>query len=175
MKNTLKRNSRKIALCSMINEPAYPFHPSDRGDYYNFTSHGKNGSIDKIARFDRLGSNVYNIAFGDWNGNAMHDRTVSNNGDKDKILITVGRIISHFTEASPEALVFARGVDQRRTRLYQQGINKHWHHIGPFFAIWGFLDGQWSPFRKGINYQAFLGCRHPLFPGRLITPDNVNY
>ncbi|ODT95652.1 MAG: hypothetical protein ABS85_00835, partial [Sphingobacteriales bacterium SCN 48-20] len=109
----------------MIQTPTYEFYTTESGDHYNFKSVGKNGEIEKVARFDKLGRNIYNIAFGDWNNNKLHDRAVSNNGDKDKILATVGRIISDFTETLPEALVFARGVDQVRTRLYQQEINKH--------------------------------------------------
>jgi len=157
-------------LCQMIQTPTYEFYTTESGDHYNFKSVGKNGEIEKVARFDKLGRNIYNIAFGDWNNNKLHDRAVSNNGDKDKILATVGRIISDFTETLPEALVFARGVDQVRTRLYQQEINKHLDIIGPFFMIWGFLDGRWTPFKKGVNYHAFIGHRHAFFAGQC-PPD----
>lgn len=149
----------------MIQTPSYNFYTTESGNHYNFYSVGKNGPIEKVARFDRLGRNIYNIAFGDWNNNKLQDRAVSNNGDKDEILATVGQIITHFTERLPEALVFAKGVDQARTRLYQQGINKHFDEIGLFFMIWGFRDGRWTPFKKGINYQAFIGYRHALFTG----------
>lgn len=156
----------------MIQTPSYEFYTNGSGNDYEFTSAGPNGLINKIARFTEINRNVYNLAFGDVIDNKMSDKVVSNNGDKDLILSTMGQIVAHFTDGMPEAFVFARGVDPRRTRLYQQGINRHWDNIGPFFEIWGLLNGKWIPFEKGINYQAFVGRRHGLFTGKLKWPGS---
>lgn len=173
MNNTLKTFLWRIVLFSMLNIPSYDFYTNESGYDYEFTSAGRNGLINKIARFDKISANVYNVGFGDWYDNVMYDRNVSNNGDRDLILATVGRIISHFTETSPEALIFARGSDQVRTRLYQQGINRHWDQIGPFFEVWGFQNGEWTPFEKGKNYQAFLGRRHRIFTNKFERPNII--
>lgn len=39
------------------------------------------------------------------------------------------------------------------------GINKHWGQIDPIFEVFGLNNNSWEPFRKGINYTAFLGRR----------------
>jgi hypothetical protein len=36
------------------------------------------------------------------------------------------------------------------------GISAFWEEIGSLFRVIGYVDDQWKPFRKGVNYQAFL-------------------
>jgi hypothetical protein len=42
-------------------------------------------------------------------------------------------------------------------------INRHWERIDPVFEVFGLLHDTWEPFRKGINYEAFLGRRKGAF------------
>ena len=132
---------------------------------YSFASIGPKGTIPKIAKFSLIGTNVYNFGFGDYNPvtGDISDTTTSNNGDTDLIMGTVGSIIYDFTNLFSNALIYIKGTDATRTRLYQSHINRHWESIDPVFEVWGLKDGDWRAFRKGVNYEAFLGRRKGAF------------
>jgi hypothetical protein len=38
-------------------------------------------------------------------------------------------------------------------------INKHWERISPIFEVFGLKEERWEPFKKVVNYDAFLGRR----------------
>jgi len=128
---------------------------------YSFISIGPKGPIQKIAKFREFERNVYNFGFGDYNPETgdISDTHVSNNHDTEIIMGTVGSIIYDFTNLFPEALIFIQGTNAARTRLYQIHINKHWERIEPIFEVFGLRNLRWEPFKKGINYDAFLGHR----------------
>lgn len=145
----------------MFNEDRYSYSSSSTFFDYEFESIGVKGIIKKVARFSEIGTNVYNFGFGDLNEitGEITDTVVSNNGDDDKILLTVAHIIYLFTSVYPNAAVVIRGTSASRTRRYQMGINKYWVQIDPIFEVFGLKDNKWAPFRKGVNYAAFLGRR----------------
>jgi hypothetical protein len=58
-----------------------------------------------------------------------------------------------------QAAIFAQGITEARTRLYQMNISKHLDRISPIFEVFGLKTEHWGPFRKGINYDAFLAQR----------------
>ncbi len=89
----------------------------------------------------------------------ISDLIVSNNGDGDKVLITIASIIYEFTCAYVDAAVFIQGTTSSRTRRYQMGINKFWLQINPLFEIMGLKNDEWSVFCANENYEAFLGYR----------------
>jgi len=100
---------------------------------YHFISNGPKGPIQKIAKFNLIGENLYNFGFGDLDpttGN-ISDIVVSDNRDVDVIMGTVGAIIFDFTNLFPDAMISIQGTNRARTRLYQMNINKHWHGIEP--------------------------------------------
>jgi hypothetical protein len=132
---------------------------------YEFDSIGDKGVIKKVARFTKIERNVYNFGFGDLDESTgeISDTVVSNNGDGDKVLRTTAGIIYAFTGIYHDAAVFIKGSTPSRTRTYQMGINKYWDEINPHFEILGRINGRWDPFKKGINYEAFLGRRKASF------------
>jgi len=132
---------------------------------YSFVSNGPNGSIQKIAKFNEIGSNIYNFGFGDYDTKTgdISDTSVSNNQDTDIIMGTVGSIIYDFTNVFMDALIFIQGTNAARTRLYQININKHWTRIEPVFEVFGLKNQHWEAFKKLINYDAFLGRRKGAF------------
>lgn len=132
---------------------------------YQFLSEGPKGVIKKIARFSAIGVNIYNFGFGDINEvtGEINNTIVSNNGDGDKVLITVANIIYDFTGIYSGAAVFIQGTTSSRTRRYQMRMNKHWAQINPVFEIWGLKDEKWQQFQPGENYDAFLGHRKAPF------------
>ncbi|SFN90326.1 hypothetical protein SAMN05428949_3801 [Chitinophaga sp. YR627] len=129
---------------------------------YHFTSNGPRGSIQKIAKFNLIGERVYNFGFGDFDVETedISDTIVSDNRDVDLIMGTVGAIIYDFTNVFADSLIFVQGTNNSRTRLYQMNINRHWEQIGSVFNIYGLMENEeWTPFQRGVNYQAFLGER----------------
>lgn len=122
------------------------------------------GVIKKVVRYSPQnagGITYFNIAFGDWNEytGKIDDNAVSNNHDRDKILATVAATVIEFTKQFPDTPVYARGSSDARTRLYQMGISSNWDKIQTILDVYGFRNQKWEPFRKNINYYAFMAVR----------------
>ena len=131
---------------------------------YEFFSEGPNGKIKKVVRFtprNAGGVTYFNLGFGDWNEakKRIDDRAISNNRDRDKILATIAETVLEFSQHFPDVWIYAQGSTPSRTRLYQIGITTHWSKIEPLLYVFGYPDGQWQPFRKSINYEAFIVSR----------------
>lgn len=129
---------------------------------YYFISNGPQGAIQKIAKFNLIGEDLYNFGFGDLDvvTGDISDTVISDNKDVDVIMGTIGSIIYDFTNIFPQAMVSIEGTNKARTRLYQMNINKHWDRIELVFDVYGLLKNEsWEPFKKGQNYLAFLGLR----------------
>jgi len=131
------------------------------GCRYEFFSEGPKGIIKKVVLFDEfteLEENAFNLAFGDWDevNNKINDHVTSNNMDMKKVLATVAGTVLHFTEHHPHAIIFAIGSSPAPTRLYQISIVMSLWEISNLFDLKGFRNGQWTRFKKGKNYEAFL-------------------
>lgn len=149
----------------MFNLNKYQYNASTSFMTYSFLSEGPQGIIQKIAKFSSLETNIYNFGFGDLDLQTgdISDTSTSNNGDADTIIGTLGSIIYDFTNVFLNTLIFIQGTNAARSRFYQVHINRHWHNIEPIFEIWGLKDGEWMDFKKGVNYQAFIGRRKGTF------------
>lgn len=144
-----------------MNDEFYPYRASESYLNYEFFSVGPKGKIRKVVRFtprNAGGVTYFNLGFGDWNEikKRIDDRIISNNQDRDKILATVALTVLEFTDHFPDVWVYAQGSTSSRTRLYQMGVSKHWENIKPLLHVFGYLGGQWQPFRKSVNYEAFI-------------------
>jgi hypothetical protein len=142
----------------------YETKTNERGLDYEFYSEGPKGKIKKIVRFTLRSANgitYFNLAFGDSNNidDQFDDSVKSNNHDKDKILATIGHIVIQFTALYSDIYVYAQGSTPSRTRLYQMGINANWDKIEPILSIYGYLNNEWHPFQKKVNYEAFMALR----------------
>src|SRR5882762_918527 len=106
--------------------PRYPvvarddYYTSDDYHMYEFYSEGSRGRIKKIILYEKIGMNLFNLGFGDWNEElqGLDDSSRSNNGDRDKVLATVAFTALDFTSKFPDAQIFAEGSTSSRTRLY---------------------------------------------------------
>ena len=125
---------------------------------YEFVSDGPKGSIKKLIKFEEMGYNLYNLCFGDWEETtqSIDDKARSNNHDRDKVIATVASTVMSFIKYYPNATIFAKGSTPARTRLYQMGILANWQEIGIFLHVKGYIDEEWQPIQKHINYNAFL-------------------
>lgn len=139
----------------------YQFEITEDGSTFFFESFGPRGVIKKVVKYYKAGfwngRIMYNLGFGDWNEELqdIDDTIVSNNGDRDKVLATVAATVLEFAGKNGNLVVFARGVNPARTRLYQMGINANLAEIEKFFLLLGFYDGKLLPFKAGVNYDGF--------------------
>jgi hypothetical protein len=101
--------------------------------------------------------NVYNLGFGDYDAETktIDDFSRSNNGDAEKVLVTVARTALPFTKNNPNAFIFLTGSTIARTRLYQIGITKYLDQLKEDFKIFGFTEEGLQPFVVGGKYWAF--------------------
>src|ERR1700722_184182 len=144
-----------------MKEDKYEYHKIPEEYYYEFFSEGPKGTIKKLVRYKLISDSpdhVFNLSFGDWNEETFDadDSITTNNKDRQKVLATVADTVLDFTLLRPKAFIFAQGSTLSRTRLYQMGICAFWEEIGCLFRVIGYVDEEWTPFRKGVNFQAFL-------------------
>lgn len=123
--------------------------------------------IDEVGNFGLPQSvKLYNIAFGDWNEviGDIDDYSRSNNGDTEKVLVTVANTIKDFWEYHPDSVLFLIGSTSSRTRLYQIAVAKNIYDIEKEATVYGLINNAWQAFVTGFNYEAFLiAQKRPLF------------
>jgi hypothetical protein len=128
---------------------------------YEFFSIGPRGQIKKAVRFQpcpELGSNVYNLLLGNYDPatDRIDSNIISDNGDAKKILVTVAGIVESFVNLYPRAIILIVGSSASRMRLYQMGIASAWLEISAKYEVLGRRNDEVEPFKKGVNYEAFL-------------------
>ncbi|SHN30493.1 DUF6934 family protein [Mucilaginibacter sp. OK098] len=144
-----------------MNLERYPYLVKNNFHDYEFYSEGPNGRIKKAVRFTKINDEepiFYNLGFGDVSEktDAIDDSIVSNNNDRDIVLATVAKTVIDFTNIHGNHYVFATGSTPARTRLNQISISGLFNEISIDFEVLGFKDGNWQPFKKNANYEAFL-------------------
>ena len=139
--------------------PKYPLASSEKLMTFEFISEGPKGLIHKLVRYQPTNLvDVYNLAFGDKDhttGN-IDDTVISNNGDSEKVLVTVVATVYAFTDKYPDAWIYATGSTRSRTRLYRMGITKFLSEAKEDFEVLGERNDDWETFRKNIEYEGFL-------------------
>jgi hypothetical protein len=145
-----------------MNLEKYKYRASDTYLDFEFESEGPRGKVTKIVRYSPQnagGITYFNLGFGDLNPKTrkIDDLVITNNQDREKILATIAATVLEFTGRFPDVMVYAKGSTPARTRLYQIGISANWNEINPLLYVYGYeQDKSWQPFRKNVNYQAFL-------------------
>ena len=138
----------------------YPVIIGETSMIFEFTSEGAKGNVHKLIIYSKTHLyNLYNLGFGDKDEatGKMDDRVVTNNGDGGKVLATVAFTLYAFMEKFPDAIVYATGSTETRTRLYRSGISKHLDEISSDFKIYGLIiGGNWQLFERQTDYEAFL-------------------
>ena len=139
--------------------PKYALSSSEKMMTFELASEGKRGIIHKLVNYQETNlKDLYNLAFGDKYGDngEIDDKTISNNGDSEKILATVVATVYAFTDKYPNSWIYATGSSKARTRLYRMGISKFLNEIENDFEIYGELQNDWDKFKIGIEYNGFL-------------------
>jgi hypothetical protein len=141
-----------------MNLPRYALKAETDLTVFEFISEGPKGSIAKLIVFTETNlKDFYNLAFGDKDAETekINDKTVSNNGDTDKVLATVVSAIFAFTDKYPEAWVYATGSTASRTRLYRMGINKYFKDIEQELHIFCEFGDDWLPFESERDFDGY--------------------
>jgi len=126
---------------------------------YSFVSIGNNGKFIKKVIFSETDQDgLYNLSLGDYNPKTkeIDYYSISDNGDRDKILATVVACLFSFFKYNPKAWVYTYGSTPARTRLYRMGISNHLEETTEDFEIFGELEHGWERFIKDTNYRAFI-------------------
>ena len=131
---------------------------------FTFTSIGRHGELIKVVSFDEMLSidGTFNLSLGTIGSDGIPDfETITNNGDRNKILATVAQIIIIFFEKYPGAKVYIIGSDNRRTMLYQRAINYGYEELKQNFIIYGDASTKdeastFEIFDRAKTYSGFL-------------------
>jgi hypothetical protein len=137
----------------------YPaFHIADDLSVFEFFSTGKKGSILKLIAFMRTKrAGVYNLAFGDIDEyGEIDDLSISDNGDRNKILATVAKAVDEYIKKFPRRSIVFSGSTIERTRLYRMAIGLNLVELSLQFEIFGQIGNEFLPFYKNMPAMAFL-------------------
>jgi hypothetical protein len=77
----------------------------------------------------------------------------------EKVLATVVSAVYAFFDKHPDAMVYATGSTQARTRLYRIGITKFYEEMNKDFYLFGQIGDNFYYFEAGKDYQGFLTQR----------------
>ncbi|NOU46499.1 MAG: hypothetical protein HOO86_05480 [Bacteroidales bacterium] len=142
-----------------MNLEKYELKSGEELEVFEFVSIGPKGKITKLVQYTPTNyKDLFNLGFGDKNAETgeIDDGVISNNGDSEKVLATVVATLYAFTEKYPDAIVYATGSSESRTRLYRMGITRFISDAERDFEIFGELEEEWDEFKKDIEYRGFL-------------------
>lgn len=133
---------------------------ADDFSFFEFVSIGRKGIFPKrISFIPTEYVDVYILAFGDIiNDNDIDDLSISDNGDRNKILATVAVVVTFYTGQYPERMIYFKGSSKERTRLYRIAIGLNLDELAETFDIFVEVDqqDQFIPFQKNMEINAFL-------------------
>jgi hypothetical protein len=93
---------------------------------FDFMSVGTNGDILKRIIFMPVRSEMCMLVFGNDSADGeIDDLTISDNGDRNKILATIVNMVNLYTIRYPSRLIYFVGSTPARTRLYRMVIGLH--------------------------------------------------
>lgn len=125
---------------------------------FSFISVGPKGHIQKLVIYQHVEGPLYNLAFGDRNGElgTINDLIISDNKDTEKVLATVASTIFDFLQFTLE-----RQYQLKAAHIPEQdfieGILPHFLTLQTKeFLLYGELDDKIERFIKGKDYRAFL-------------------
>lgn len=123
-----------------------------------FFSIGRKGMVPKRIVFAPTEyDNVYNLVFGDIDMDGeINDYSISDNGDRNKVLATVTHAIDIYLNSYPERLIFFTGSTKGRTRLYRMAISLNFEYLSSKFEVHCQTDTGIFPFEKNMEVIGFL-------------------
>lgn len=135
----------------------YSFNMLNQGLRFDFSSMGKRIISKSIIYRETDIPGMYALALVDNHDDGSSDDTaVSDNGDMEKILITVFETFSVFFQRHPDTFVAFWGSTPSRTRLYRMAISHELPGITKTYNVWGVTEQAYEPFERNRPYIGFL-------------------
>lgn len=136
---------------------SYQFYVSNHALRFDFLSIGKT-VISKSIIYTRTETpNLYSLALVDiYSDGSADDTSVSDNGDMEKILVTVFHTFSIFFNNYPDSIIGFEGSTPSRTRLYRIAISHELSSITEVYNVWGIINDTYQAFQKDQPYSGFL-------------------
>jgi len=142
-----------------MNIERYQLETDENLEIFEFLSIGSEGRILKRIKYIQTEDpKIWNLSMGDviQETDEVDYYSKTNNGDTEKVLVTVAATVFGFFKKHPNAIVYATGSTGSRTRLYQMGINRYYSEIEPDYHILGELENKLERFIKDVNYEGFV-------------------
>ena len=131
---------------------------TDDYSIFDFISTGPEGNIPKRIEFMPTEiSGIINLAFGDIDENGeIDDYSISDNGDRNKILATVAYTVDIYLNKYPDRWIYFKGSTQERTRLYRMAVGLNLEELSLKFEIYAEQKSGMIPFRKNTDILGLL-------------------
>jgi len=125
---------------------------------FEFLSVGRRGVIAKRIIFAPTDyPYIYNMTFGDIDiNNEINDLSISDNGDRNKILATLAYAIEEYLEKYPDRIIFFTGSTYGRTRLYRMAISINIKYLSSKFVIYCQTENGILNFEENTQVTGFL-------------------
>lgn len=135
----------------------YPVYADADRLYFDFLSVSAEKTVRKAVFFTPLSEHkVFNLALVDVRPDgSVCDKTISNNGDLEKIMATVIHCVARFFEFYPQADIHIQANTPARNRLYRIIISKELSRIKKYYEIYGMTDSVAEPFEPGREYRLY--------------------
>lgn len=131
---------------------------TDDYSIFDFVSIGRKGNILKRIEFTPTEMpGFFNLAFGDINENGeIDDYSISDNGDRNKVLATVAYVVEIYLNKYPDRWVYFRGSTLERTRLYRMAIGLNLEELSLKFEIYADQKDEVVGFQRNIEATGLL-------------------
>lgn len=140
-----------------MNQPFYEFTILDEAYRFEFMSRGKEDILKVISISKTDLSHIFMLTLADVRTDGSLDtKTVSNNGDMEKIIATVFQCVDTFLNRHPHAAVAFTGSEPLRMRLYQIVLNRELTSLVHRFNVYGINDFGIVPFISNHSYEGFI-------------------
>lgn len=141
-----------------MEQPHYFFQIRKNVRRYDFVSEGHTRIPKAIQFFDTSVPDLFNLVLGDVRPDGQLDVfSVSDNGDRDKVLATVAQVVAHFLQENPTMYVFFTGSTPARTRLYRMAVGHEFTNLVVQFEIMALLPSkQLVPFQPNLSCDGFV-------------------
>ncbi|PWV51395.1 hypothetical protein [Chitinophaga sp. S165] len=128
--------------------------------YLNFSVLAERGLYSKELFSLQLIIQMFIILLGDIDANGeLNDNSISDNGDRDKILSTVAYIVDVYLKEYPDRWVYFKGNIPSKMRLYRIAIGSNLEWLLSKFEIYSKIDNDVIPFQKDQKCLGFLVTR----------------
>lgn len=140
-----------------MNQSFYNFSVLNQAIRFDFISTGRNIVSKSVIYTKTDVQGFYSIALLDvYPDGSTDDTSVTDNGDMEKILLTVFQTFDIFFKNHPDSIVAFEGSTPSRTRLYRIALSHELSNINRLYTVWGVTNLGYELFKKDQPYIGFL-------------------